>query len=446
MRILLYGLGRSGLAAGRLLARQGHTPMWFERREEGEDVREACRLGWPRVRDVLTAGATTCIAAPGVPIDHPDLVALRRAGTETIGEVEWVGRTIGRPLVGITGTAGKGTVTRWTEALLRHGGIDAVAGGNVDPALAAVAEPGRALVVELSSFQLERCPTLAPRIAVVTNLGRDHLDRHGTVAAYHETKRAILRNLGPDDHLILNADDAALRAWGEGVPARVLRFSARGAPADARLHEGRFVLFGHDLGSAEVLQAPGTHSVANALAAALAAYVAGVSPAAIREALPTLAPLPGRHALVNERCGVRFVEDSIATRELAVSAALEASVPPVVWIVGGRDKGADVEPLRNLVRDRVAYVLGIGESGPRFVRAFETEAPGAAIDAPDGTAALSEAVRTGAGMLLERGGGTLLLAPLAASFDQFTDYAVRGRAFTSSVQALLEEAPWTRCS
>lgn len=446
MRVLVYGLGRSGLAAGRLLARQGFEPVWFERREDGHDVRAACGHGWTRLRDPLAVPVETCIAAPGVPIDHPDLVALRAAGTETIGEVEWVARTIDAPMIGVTGTAGKGTVTRWIEALLRHGGVDAVAGGNLDPALAAVAEPGRTLVVELSSFQLERCPTLAPSVAVVTNLGRDHLDRHGSVSVYHETKRAILRNSGPTDHLILNADDEVVAGWAAGVAATVHRFSVRGRAAEASLEGDRLVLAGHDLGPAARLRVPGRHAIANALAASLAAHAAGVPVAVIREALPFLTPLPGRHDLIAERCRVRFVDDSIATRELAVAAALEAATPPVVWILGGRDKGAELASLHPLVRERVDYLLGIGEAGPGFVAAFSGEAPGEAIDARDGRAALGEAVRRGGERLRSGGGGTVLLAPLATSFDQFSDHVARGRAFRDSVHALLEEAAWTRCS
>lgn len=444
MRVLLYGLGRSGLAAGRLLARQGHCPSWFDRREEGDDLHAAEAAGWPRVRDPLAAGAELVIAAPGVPIDHPDLAALRAAGLETIGEVEWVARSVDAPIVGVTGTAGKGTVTRWTETLLRAGGLEAVAGGNLDPALAAVAAPGRWLVAELSSFQLERCPTLHPRIAVVTVLGRDHLDRHGTVERYHAVKRRVLALLGGDDVAILNADDPAQDAWAAGTPARVVRVSTDGRPAYARLEDGRFRLGGYDLGPESALGPPGRHQRANLLAAAAAAEAAGVPPAAIANVIPRLATAPGRHERVAERCGVRFVDDSIATRELAVAAALEAAEPPIAWIVGGRDKGADPDGVRARVAGRVAEVIGIGEAGARFVATFGDLAPGHVIGAPDGREAMTLAVRRGATTLRGAGGGTLLLAPLAASFDQFRDHEGRGRAFRDAVAALLEEDPWTR--
>jgi UDP-N-acetylmuramoylalanine--D-glutamate ligase len=451
VRVLLYGLGRSGLAAGRLAARQGHAVSWFDRRDDGPDLAEADAAGWPRVHDSARSDAEVCIAAPGVPIDHPDLVALRARGVETIGEVEWVHRTVDAPLIGVTGTAGKGTVTRWTHRFLQAAGVASAAGGNLDPALAAVATSGHWLVSEMSSFQLERCPTLRLRVAVVTALGRDHLDRHGDLATYHAVKHRLVEATAPDGVAILNAADPVQRAWADGHPGRVALYDARGTgKRDARVRAwvegGRFVLDGDDLGPVTALRPPGRHQQANLLAAALAAREVGVSAAAIAAAIPSLTTAPGRHEVVAERCGVRFVDDSIATRELAVAAALDAATPPVAWIVGGRDKGADPEVLRSLLPGRVVRTVGIGEAGPDFVARFADQVPGTVIDDADGAAALRRAVRTAAEALRERGGGTVLLAPLAASFDQFQDYAERGRAFRAAVDDLLEEEPWTACS
>ncbi|MEX2501972.1 MAG: UDP-N-acetylmuramoyl-L-alanine--D-glutamate ligase [Trueperaceae bacterium] len=446
MPVLLYGLGRSGLAAGRLLERQGRTPVWFDRDEDGPDQREAVRSGWRRVRDPLETGATVCIAAPGVPIDHADLVALRAAGTETIGEVEWVHRTVDAPIVAVTGTAGKGAVTRWTQALLRAAGLPAEAGGNLDPALAAVATPGRWLVTEMSSFQLERCPTLHPRVAVVTVLGRDHLDRHGTVTAYHALKRRLLAHLGPDDVAVLNADDPHQQGWDRDLSARVVHVSVDGRPVHARQEGDRFRLGDDDLGPVRALATEGRHHRANLLAAAAAAEAVGAPVPAIRDAIPTLRGQPGRNETIAERCGVRFVEDSIATRELAVDAALEAATPPIVWIVGGRDKGADPRTVAARLPGRVLHLIGIGESGADVVDALADLTSGHAIDDANGRVLMRRAVTDGAARLRAAGGGTLLLAPLAASFDRFSDHADRGAAFRVAVAELLKGDPWTACS
>lgn len=455
--VLLYGLGRSGLAAGRLAARQGRTVRWTDRDPTSPDAAAARAEGWGAPVDVAADADgpwAACIAAPGVPWEHPDLRALRARGVETIGEIEWVHRTIDAPMIGITGTAGKGTVTRWTDALLHAAGVDAVAGGNLDPALAAVATPGRWLVAEISSFQLERSPTLRPRVAVVTVLGRDHLDRHGDLATYHAVKRRLLAHLGPGDVAILNADDPHQAGWAAPVRAagaEVRTVSAAGAPdAHARLApaaDGAPHLWvgPHDLGP-DRLAVPGRPARANALAALAAADAAGADPAALAAHVPHLRGLPGRHERIAEACGVRFVDDAIATRELAVHAALEAAPPPIAWIVGGRDKGADPRPLVPLVEAKVDLVLAIGEAGPTFARTFEGHADVRVLDAPDGGTAMADAVRVGAEHLAARGGGTVLLAPLAASFDQFPHYRARGDAFRAATHALLAEASWTDCS
>lgn len=454
MRIVLYGLGRSGLAAGRLASTQGHTVWWFDADPAPADRLAAQAAGWemasPKSHDV-----DLCIAAPGVAIDHPDLVSLRRRGIETIGEIEWVARTVAPSMVGVTGTAGKGTVTRWTEAFMIASGIDAVAGGNLDPAASAVARHDAWLVAELSSFQLERSPTIRPKVAVVTRLGRDHLDRHGTVEAYHAVKTAMTAHMGRGDTVVLDADDPFQRTWPLPVDADVVRYASLEGWTDrsrARLGIEAYrrgdALFLCDvcIGTTADLPHPGRPTIANALAAALAAHRAGASIEAIRTTLPRLTPSHGRFDTVAERHGVRFVEDSIATRDVAVAAALEAATPPIAWIVGGRDKGSDAAALRDAARGKVAVILGIGESGRAYVEALGGIAPSMVFEDGDGYAELADAVRAGAELVRSRGGGTVLLAPLGASFDRFASYRERGDAFRSIVTSLTSEAAWTDLS
>jgi UDP-N-acetylmuramoylalanine--D-glutamate ligase len=466
MKLLVYGLGRSGGAVVARARREGHEVSFVERREEGDDVAAALALGATRVRDVREASAALCVAAPGVPIDHPDLATLRALGVETIGEVEWIARTLpGARMVGITGTAGKGTVTRWVTDTLLHAGIDAVAGGNIDPALAAVAREDATLVVELSSFQLERCPTLRPDVAVVLNLGIDHLDRHGDLATYHGAKRAIIANQRPHDVFVHNADDPRLRSWAQEGAARPLGYGvAERGPADglaARLdaRSGHLLLHEEPLLSASELRVTGRHQIGNALAVALVADALGVGREAIRQGLRAFTGPPGRYATVGSLGGVRFVEDSIATRQLAVEAALGATPGPIVWLAGGVDKGSDLAALEGLVREKVTLLLGIGASGPSLVEGAGRWVRAETVAVADGRAMLREAVRRAYEHLsaVHGGRGSVLLAPLAASFDQFRDYADRGRAFREAVEALAadvqdlaalrgEEVPWTPSS
>jgi UDP-N-acetylmuramoylalanine--D-glutamate ligase len=467
--LLVYGLGRSGGAVVARARRAGAAVLFLEARPDGDDVAAALSAGAERTLDVAdalrrTPPPRTCVAAPGVPIDHPDLEAIRSAGVEVIGEVVWVLRDAPARTVGITGTAGKGTVTRWITDGLLAAGIDAVAGGNIVPALAAVARPGATLVIELSSFQLERAPGLCPDVAVVLNLGVDHLDRHRDVATYHAAKRSLLRELGPGQTFVGNADDPVVSSWLGASQARGRAFSVVG-PADAWWDRGRGRLWLDDepLLAAGDLRVVGEHQVANALAVALALDALGVPRATIAGALAAFRGLPGRYAEVGRLAEVRFIEDSIATRPLSVAAALRATEPPIVWIAGGVDKGADVEPLAGLVSERVTLMLGIGASGARLCERVGAWTRSERIDASDGREALRRAVRRAWEVLdAEHGAaGSVLLAPLAASFDQFRDYRDRGDAFRAAIAALVHDvgateshagaAPtegvtWTPCS
>ncbi|TVR93181.1 MAG: UDP-N-acetylmuramoyl-L-alanine--D-glutamate ligase [Trueperaceae bacterium] len=452
MRLLVYGLGRSGGAVVRRARAAGDTVGFVDARRAGPDVDEALALGAERIEDVAAWPADLCVAAPGVPIDHPDLERLRLLGSEVIGEVEWMARSLSARIVGITGTAGKGSVTRWLTDLLVAGGVDAIAGGNLDPALAAVARPDATWVVELSSFQLERCPTLRPDVAVVLNLGVDHLDRHVDVATYHAAKRSLLANLTPEQAFVFDAGDATLRRWAAATPARLLPYATSaqavallrdelGIECAASVHVIDDVLRLGDtplLGAAE-LRVQGRHQHANALAVAVAASELGLEHAAIERGLRAFPGLAGRYAEIGRLAGVRFIDDSIATRELAVAAALETTPAPIVWIAGGVDKGADVESLAGLVAERVTLMLGIGDSGARLCERVGAWTRSERIDASDGREAMRQAVRRAWEVLGSEHGasGSVLLAPLAASFDQFRDYRDRGDAFRAAIAALV---------
>ncbi len=445
MNVLVFGLGRSGSAVAALCSRQGHRVSFFDRRETGDDVRATAALGIERIQTVAGAEVDICIAAPGVPIDHPELRALRARGVETIGEVEWVFRTVPGTFIGVTGTAGKGTTTSWIHHLLQGAGSDAVAGGNLDPALAAVARPHVTMVVELSSFQLERCPSFRPAIAAILNLGSDHLDRHGNVESYHAAKRSLLANLTPEALFVFGADEPLLSIWAHESEARSRSFSTT-RPADAWLRpDGRLMLNGSALTHREDLGLRGEHHLANALAAALVAFEMGLPTAAISAGLKDFAGLPGRYVEVATIDTIAFVDDSIATRGLSVEAALQAATAPVVWIAGGIDKGADIESLEPLIRSKVGLMIGIGQAGPTFTAAVSHWTDTLLVTETDGESAMQTAVREGFAFLQgsRDSRGTVLLAPLGASFDQFDDYRHRGRVFESAVNAL--EAAWTPC-
>jgi len=401
---LVFGLGRSGLAVLRFLARRGQPACFYDDSPRPEDLAAARELGY-EFCDPKEINPQTVVAAPGVPLSNPLLADLERSGAEIIGEVELAWRYTNLPLVGVTGTAGKTTTTVFTTELLKAHGINAVAAGNIDPPLVAVVdEPGlQAAVVELSSFQLERIRNFRPRVAVLLNLGTDHLDRHGSLENYHAAKLRLLTNLTAEDYLVYNAADQRVAAAVTDSPARLLPFTPAASPR-------------------------ASNARAAALAAAALANVLGrqLDPAALEAEAGRLPPVPGRFEEIGRIGDLVLIDDSIATRTDAVAAALKAAPAPVAWIVGGEDKGADTTPLADLVAERVGLVLAIGRDGPRFAAAFAPHARVVRINEEDGEAALEKAVRLA---LAEPQLKSLLLAPLAASFDQFANYKERSRTF-----------------
>jgi UDP-N-acetylmuramoylalanine--D-glutamate ligase len=351
-------------------------------------------------------------------------VTLRAGGAEVIGEVELAFRRRAVPIIGVTGTAGKGGTSSLIHDVLVHLGYGARLGGNFDPPLLDVVDGAEVAVAELSSFQLERVLDFRPVVAVITNLGVDHLDRHGTVEAYHAAKRHITRAQTETDVLVLP----------EGLSvesrARTLHFSA----SRIVLADGTEV--------APLADLPDGHHPGNVAAAVLAveAFVRStgreVDASALRAALLAARPVPGRFETVARGAGLRFVDDSIATRTLAVRAALERAPGPVAWLIGGRDKGADLAGLVDVAREKVAHVVAFGEDGERFARAFGR--PTSLVTSRDPDGVMREAVALAA-VALGEGGGTVLLAPIGTSFDLYEDYKARGAAFTRAARALLSE-------
>lgn len=420
-RWLIYGLGRSGRGVARFLAAQGIRADWLDARPAEADLALMAELGFavgqvPGEYDVV-------VAAPGVPIDHPDLLALQAAGAEVIGEVVLAARLRpSLPMVGITGTAGKGGTTVLIAHLLRACGLRALEGGNIDPPLLDVVNEAEVAVVELSSFQLERVPGLGLPVAVITNLGVDHLDRHGSVEAYHAAKLNITLGQQQNDVLVLPSE------LNVETAAQVRHFQ----PTHLCLKNGQEVL--------PLSELPEGLHPANAAAALLAAeamleYLGReVIPEVLAGGLRSARPVAGRFETVAQAAGVRFIEDSIATRTLAVQAALERAHPPIAWLVGGRDKGAELDVLREAARGRVVKVIAFGEDG--LDMATRLGLPFEQVTGRDGAETMRQAVQAGFRELPS--GGTVLLAPIGTSFDQFRDYKERGAAFKSAAQHLAQ--------
>lgn len=422
VRRLVYGLGRSGLGVLGYLQRRAMPAWFYDDHLTPQDAAKAQALGFQPDPDPRPGVYNQVIAAPGVPIDHPRLEALREGGAEVIGEAELVYRHSPTPLIGITGTAGKTSCTLFTAHLLRASGIHAAAGGNIDPPLTRVVDealdppglpgasprPPEVVAVELSSFQLERVVRFRPRVAVLLMLGVDHLDRHKTLEAYHKAKLNLIQNLTAEDALVYNAKDPRILAGIAGTPAQLHPFEPADTPRETNLRAAEAATLAY----AGLIHWP-------------------VSREGVRRARDT-APTPeGRFEAFARIGDLVFIDDSIATRIDSVRMALEAAPPPVAWILGGVDKGAPVEELKPLVAQKVRLILAIGQDGPRLANPFRSLSEVVDIPAADGRAALQLAVQES---LRRMPSGSVLLAPLATSFDQFKDYKERSRVFREVVR------------
>ena len=435
-RALVVGLGVSGVAAATLLAGQGWRVTVNDRAASSELAAQLGRLpagvaavlGGHEVE--LLEGVALVVVSPGVPWELPLLAEARQRGLEVIAEVELASRSLPSvPIVGVTGSNGKTTVTTLLGEIVRAAGWRVGVGGNIGTAASelALTGPWDAVVLELSSFQLEGCTTLRPRVGVLLNLSPDHLDRHPTMASYMTAKTRIFAHQLPDDFAVLNADDPTLD--GLRVPSRQVRFSLSKRTAEAHLGGDALVLDGEPLLPRAELQLLGEHNVANALAAALAASRLGVARTAIADALRRVAALPHRHQVVAEGSGVRWVDDSKGTNIGATAAGLAGYTPGTVHLIaGGLGKGQDFRELRPAAEGRLARIYLIGETAEEIGIALVGTAP------LERCGTLDEAVRRAA--VHARPGDVVLLSPACASFDQFRNYAHRGEEFARLARAV----------
>jgi len=433
-RVLVLGLGRSGRSAARWLAERGARVVAAD---EGE---AAAREGADALRAAgveLRAGAPfPDPAAFDLVVPSPGVPRARWAGRarRALGDVELAWRALPVPVVAITGTNGKTTTTELTTRLLCAAGLRAEAAGNIGrPALELVGRPLDVAVLEVSSFQMEAVEAFRPRVAVVLNLEPDHLDRHGSFAAYAEAKAQLFVRQGAGDTAIGNGDDAHAAALVARSGGRRWLFRTRGPVAagawwdagQAVLRDGNETLrVGLDALSAAGAAAPPLDDV---LAALLAVRALGADVPKAAGGLLGFVPPPHRRELVAEHAGVAWVNDSKATNPAAALLALAALRGPAVWIAGGRGKGLDLRPLADAAAPRVRACVLLGEEAPALEAALAGRAP------VRRAADLAEAVAIAGA--LARPGDTVLLSPACASFDQFRDYEERGARFREAVRA-----------
>jgi UDP-N-acetylmuramoylalanine--D-glutamate ligase len=428
---LVVGLGRSGVAAARLLRERGARVTATDKKPLSALGAVADVLG-PQVRLELGGhrahsfrAADLVVLSPGV----PPLDELREARGEVVGEFELGCRLLRAEVVAITGTNGKSTTTSLVGEMLRCLGRPIFVGGNLGtPVCEAVGGPAdRAdgiVVAEVSSFQLETVGRYHARAAALLNVTEDHLDRYPDMEAYRRAKMRVFLNQTAGDFAVVRGDLAS--ATRAATPARTFSF-ASDAPADATLDAKDIVLCGTRLPTTG-LPLVGRHNLENLMAALLVGRCLGVAPADALAAARGFRPLPHRMEPVAERAGVAFFDDSKATNVGAVASSLAGFPRPVVLIAGGRDKGGSYAPLRDAAQKVVRAAVLIGEARERIAAALQ----GAV--AVDLASDMGDAVRRAAA--IARPGDAVVLSPACSSYDMFSDYADRGRAFRAAVEAL----------
>jgi len=475
-RVAVVGLGKSGLSVIRFCIERGAQVIACDDRDEAALAHSLgsinpllstgrLQLALGGLRSELLCGVDLIVCSPGVPPTRQPLLDAKQAGIPITGEIELASQYITAPVVGITGTNGKSTVTSLCGAIARATSRPSFCGGNlgtplIDAVGTAAGGPQGIVIIELSSYQLETCESLSCQAAALLNLTPDHLDRYPSMREYGDAKARIFRNMAPWATRVVSADDPEVQALyarhlGSSDPCFLFttqaslpsrRIAGRQLQIGGFVERGELVLRGMVGGLESVLagrepseeryllselQLVGRHNQANALAAFLLMRASGLaSPDDVRRAARSFAALPHRMQLVGEAGGVAFFDDSKGTNVDAVVAGLAGFPRPLVLIAGGRDKGGSYEPLRQtLLAEQTRGVIVMGEAAPLLEKSL-AGAPFPVQQAPTLPDAVSQAVA------LCQPGDAVVLSPACSSFDMFRDYAHRAAVFVDAVAAL----------
>ena len=446
-RVLVVGLGKSGVASALFLKRHGANVTVSDTKTP-DQLREEIPLLLEEGIAVETGGhgertfrgQDLIVVSPGVPFDAPPLVQARALGETVIGEIELAAQFLPGPIVAITGSNGKTTTTTLASEIISAAGFPTLLGGNIGTPAISLADGAKrdaVAVLEVSSFQLETIQTFRPKVAVILNVTPDHLDRHRTFEAYANAKARIFENQTSEDFAVLNADDPTCVQLGKRTKAKVFWFSRLKQVEPGTFVSKQEIVFRD--GDSQMTIMPvsdiplkGSHNVENVLAAACVGKLMDCPIPIIADAVKKFKAVEHRLEYVATVNGVDYFNDSKATNVDATIKALESFPANVHIILGGKDKGSDYTVLNDLLRKRVKRVYTIGAAANKI----ESHIQGATEIVRAET--LDNAVRRAA--LTAQAGDVVLLAPACASFDQFQSYEHRGRVFKELVRALVTKS------
>ena len=443
-KILVVGLGKTGMALVSFLLKEGARVMISDSREISELKEMLSNFKGASPPLVLEGGghrtdfflsADMVLVSPGIPLDIPALKAVREKGIPIHGEIEVFADRSTTPVIAVTGTNGKTTTTALLNEMLVNSGKNTYLGGNIGQPLMDYILGGQGkevVVAEISSFQLDTATHFSPKVGLLLNISEDHLDRYSDFQAYADSKASLFRNQGKNDAAVINWDDPICRSIGENLSGPVYFFSLTGKVSPgAYLEQNRAAVFLGGTGELYDLNGfalPGVHNLENALAAILGARLMGADPAAVQKTLLTFKGFGHRLEYVGEVKGIGFYDDSKATNVGAVVKALEGFNEPIILIAGGRDKGGDYHPLRDLIQRKVKDLILIGEAREIMMKQL------GGLTNTEYAGTLEEAVHRA--FQHGRPGDVVLLSPACSSFDMFRDYVQRGDIFQKTVREL----------
>ena len=444
-RIVVLGGGESGVGAAVLAKVKGFDVFLSDNGEiAGHYADDLRKWDIPFEQgghtEDLILNADEVIKSPGIPSTVPMIQKLEAQGTPIVSEIEFAGRYDTAKKICITGSNGKTTTTSLIYYLLQNAGLNVGLGGNIGKSYAyqVATEHFDYYVLEISSFQLDNCYEFHPDIAIITNITPDHLDRYGyQLENYVKAKFRITRNLSPEDCFIFDSDDEITIDHLNKIilSAKRLPFTQKTEVEQGAFLKDDKIVVRYEEEECDIflkeLALGGKHNIYNSMAAALAAKASGIDNKTIRESLATFQPVEHRLEPVLSIKDVLYINDSKATNVDAAWYALECQSKPVVWIVGGKDKGNDYEVLKPLVKDKVKAIVCLGVDNTKIKEAFGgIVGDGKLVETSSAADAVKEASK------FAEAGDVVLLSPCCASFDLFTSYEDRGRKFKEAVRML----------
>jgi len=438
-KCIVVGGGKSGISAARFLLSKGAS-VTINDRASLEGLKELEGLG------VLLEGGShsssffegkdVVVVSPGVPTDIEPLSTIlaeaEKSGAEIISEIELASRFISAPIIAIAGTNGKSTTTAFIGELLGNSGKEVFVGGNIGiPLTEYLLEGGSAdyIVLEVSSFQLERISTFKPYISILLNITADHLDRYKSMDEYVAAKKQLFMNQDGNDYAIANVTDEIISAFVPQIKAHLIPLGGTNESGEGIYLSGDAIVVKAENIKSEVslsqIRCSAISHVENVMAALGVAAICSVSEKVFTETLKSFKGLSHRMELVARAGGISFYDDSKATNVGAVNKTLEGIDGKVVLIAGGKDKGGSYEPLKTVVKDKVRVLILIGEAANAIEAAIGSEVETVRASSMD------DAVMKALDKALD--GDSVVLSPACSSFDMFSDFAERGRVFKASV-------------